>query len=302
MTIDTAAAAPDLVELIAVRLDSLSAAERAIAETILLDPAAASEKSIGQLALASGSSEATVTRFCRSMGLRGYSHLRLRLAVSAERRRGDDEPEAGMALLGDIDPSDPIPEIIRKIAYADTRAVELTLAQLDVDVLTAVVEKLAAARRILTFGVAASATAAIDAAAKLTLSDCAATVVHDIHGALMATSLFGEQDVVLAFSHSGRAKEVVDVLAAARLRGAYSVAVTSDPASPAARNADAVLLTAARELRFRSGGVASRMAQLAVVDALFVMLAHGRFDAAVDAADKMHDAVSGHVIGSERMK
>lgn len=301
MTIDTATA-PDLVELIAMRLESLSTAERAIAETILEDPAAASEKSIGQLAIASGSSEATVTRFCRTMGLRGYSHLRLRLAVAAERRRGDDEPEGGMAMLGDIDPGDPVSEILRKVSYADTRAVELTLAQLDTEVLSAAVERLASARRILTFGVASSATAAIDAATKLTLSDCSATVVHDVHGALMASTLLGERDVVLVFSHSGRAKEVFDVLNAARLRGATTVAVTSDPVSPAARAADLVLLTAARELRFRSGGVASRMAQLAVVDAIFVLLAHRRFDASVNAADKMHDAVSNHVIGTERSK
>ncbi|KRA24846.1 hypothetical protein ASD65_10730 [Microbacterium sp. Root61] len=301
MTTDTATT-PDLVELIAMRLDSLSTAERAIAETILEDPAAASEKSIGQLAIASGSSEATVTRFCRTMGLRGYSHLRLRLAVSAERRRGDEEAEGGMAMLGDIDPGDPISEILRKVSYADTRAVELTLAQLDTDVLSAAVERIASARRILTFGVASSATAAIDAATKLTLSDCGATVVHDVHGALMASTLLGEQDVVLAFSHSGRAKEVFDVLNAARLQGATTIAVTSDPASPVARAASHVLLTAARELRFRSGGVASRMAQLAVVDAIFVLLAHRRFDASVNAADKMHDAVSHHVIGSERSK
>jgi hypothetical protein len=44
------------------------------------------------------------------------------------------------------------------------------------------------------------------------------------------------------------------------------------------------------------------MAQLAVVDAMFVLLAHRRFDASVDAADKMHDAVAAHVIGSERNK
>jgi DNA-binding MurR/RpiR family transcriptional regulator len=300
MTIDTAA--PDVVELISVRLESLSAAERAIAETILDDPAAASEKSIGQLAIASGSSEATVTRFCRTMGLRGYAHLRLRLAASAERRRGDLEPEGGMAMLGDIDPADTAADIVRKVAYADTRAVELTLAHIDLDVLVAAVERLASARRILTFGVASSATAAMDAATKLTLSDRAAIVVHDIHGALMTTSLFGDKDVVLVLSHSGRAREVVDVLNAARLRGATSIAVTSDPTSPAARSADFALITAARELRFRSGGVASRMAQLAVVDALFVLLAHRRFDASIEAADQMHDAVAGHVIDGTRTK
>jgi len=285
----------DLLEIITMRLDSLSAAERLVAEAILANPAEAAEKSIGQMAIAAGSSEATVTRFCRSIGLRGYSNLRLQLAVSAERRRGD-QADSGMALLGEIDQADSVQEVLRKVAFANTRAIEMTLAQIDEDALSTVVDRLASARRVMTFGVAASATAASDAAAKLALSNCAAMVMHDVHGALMTTSLFDEGDVVLAFSHSGRAQEVVDVLNASRLRGAFTIAVTADASSPAAKAASVALVTAAREPRFRSGGIASRTAQLAVVDAIFVLLAHRRFDEAIEAGDKMHDIVAGHVI------
>jgi DNA-binding MurR/RpiR family transcriptional regulator len=292
--------APDVLELIEVRLDTLSAAERAIADVILTDPQAASVRTIGQLAQASGSSEATVTRFCRTIGLPGYAHLRLRLAVSAERRRNGDDVDSGIAMLGDLDPADPPSEIVRKVAYADTRAVDLTLSQVDETELMTVVELLAGARRVLTFGVAASATAAFDGASKLNLSGCAATVAHDVHSALMLATVYGPDDVLVAFSHSGRARDVVDLLQTAKGRGIATVVVTSDAASPAARIAGHVLLTAARELRFRSGGVASRMAQLAIVDALFVLLAHRRFDASVDAADAMHEAVAPYVIGGER--
>lgn len=289
----------DLLEVISMRLDTLSAAERLVAETILADPAEAAAKSIGQMAIAAGSSEATVTRFCRSIGLRGYPNLRLQLAVSLERRRGK-QADSGMALLGEIDRADSAQEVLRKVAFANTRAIEMTLAQLDVDALSTVVGRLATARRILTFGVAASATAAGDAAAKLALSNCAPMMMHDVHGALMTTSLFDEHDVVLTFSHSGRAEEVVDVLNASRLRGAFTVAVTSDATSPAAKAASIALITAAREPRFRSGGIAARSAQLAVVDAIFVLLAHRRFDEAIDAGDTMHDVVAGHVIADHK--
>lgn len=289
----------DLLEIISTRLDTLSAAERLVAEAILANPEEAAEKSIGQLAIAAGSSEATVTRFCRSIGVRGYSNLRLQLAVAAERRRGD-EADSGMALLGEIDQADGVRDVLRKIAAANTRAIDVTLAQLDETALLRVVERIASARRIVTFGVAASATAAGDAAAKLALSNCAAMVMHDVHGALMTTSLFDEKDVVLVFSHSGRAQEVVDVLNAARLRGVFTVAVTADNGSPAAKAAEIVLETAAREPRFRSGGIAARTAQLAVVDAIFVLLAHRHFDEAIDAGDRMHDIVAGHVIAGGR--
>lgn len=292
--------APDVLDLIETRLATLSATERSIAQVILADPVGASSKTIGQLAQLSGSSEATVTRFCRSIGLPGYPHLRLRLAVSLERRRNGEEADTGLAMLGDLDPGDPVAEIVRKVAHADARAVDMTLAQVDEHELVVVVDLLARARRVLTFGVGASSTAAFDAAAKLNLSNCAATVVHDVHSALMTATMYGPDDLLIAFSHSGRARDVVDLLQTAKERGAATVVVTSDASSPAARTASHVLLTAARELRFRSGGVASRMAQLAIVDALFVVLAHRRFDASVEAADAMHEAVAGYVIGSER--
>lgn len=290
----------DVIALIELRLATLSPAEQAIAEVVLRDPQAASERSIGQLAQLSGSSEATVTRFCRTLGLPGYPHLRLRLAAASERRRNDEPADAGIAMLGELEPADPVSEILRKVARSSTRAVEVTLQQLDEAELTAAVDALANGRRILAFGVASSATAAFDAAHKLTLSGCAVVPVHDPHFALMSVTTFGPRDVVLAFSHSGRTRDVADLLAVARERNVTTILITSDPTSPAARHARHVLRTAARELKFRSGGVASRMAQLAVVDALFVLLAHRRFDASVEAADAMHEAVANRIVGVER--
>lgn len=291
----------DILELIELRAPTLSTAERAIAEAILSDPAAASQKTIGQLAQEAGSSEATVTRFCKSIGVSGYPHLRLRLAVAEERRRsGSGEGETGIALLGELDPEDTISTILRKVAAADARAIEVTLNGLDQEALSAVVDALVRAPRIMTFGVAASATAACDATAKLNLAGRAAHVAHDVHTALMVLTNFSASDLVLAFSHSGRARDVVDLLTLARERGVASVVVTSDGASPAARVADHVLLTAAREVTFRSGGIASRMAQLAVVDALFVVLAHRRFELSVASAEAMHESVASYVIGTEK--
>lgn len=290
----------DILELIELRAPTLSTAERAIAAAILTDPGAASEKTIGQLAQEAGSSEATVTRFCKSIGLSGYPHLRLRLAVAQERRRGGGDGETGIALLGELDPEDTVGTILHKVAAADARAIEVTLNGLDHAVLGTVVDALVGASRIMTFGVASSATAAFDATAKLNLAGRAASVAHDVHTALMVLTNFSATDVVVAFSHSGRARDVVDLLSLARQRGVTSVVVTSDEGSPAARSADHVLLTAAREVTFRSGGIASRMAQLAVVDALFVVLAHRRFELSVASAEAMHESVTAYVIGAEK--
>lgn len=290
----------DVIEIIELRRSALSPAEEAIAAVILQDPQAASERSIGQLAQLSGSSEATVTRFCRTLGLPGYPHLRLRLAAASERRRSGEPVDSGIALLGELGRDDPPAEILRKIVRSETRAIEMTLHHLVEAELEAVVTKLAVARRVLTFGVAASATAAFDAAQKLVLDGMAASAAHDPHFSLMTVATYGPGDVVLAFSHTGKTRDVVDLLSLASERGVTTVLVTSDSAAPAVRHASHVLQTAVREQGFRSGGIASRTAQLAVIDAIFVLLAHRRFDASVEDADARHEAVASRLIGGER--
>jgi DNA-binding MurR/RpiR family transcriptional regulator len=290
----------DILDILRVRSDTLSPAERAIAELVLADPIAAHDRKIGELAQLARSSEATVTRFCRSVGLQGYTQFRLALAVALERRRTGRLAEAGLAMLGDLSPGDAASDIIKKVAFANTQAVELTVDQLDLRVLGAAVDALIAARRVLAFGVGSSATVAIDAVEKLTLAGVAAHSTNDIHTGLMTVALYGADDVVLAFSHSGRARETVEVLEHAAARGATGIVVTSDASSPAARAAGLCLVTAAREMGLRSGGVASRIASLTVVDCIFVLMSHRRFDVSTEAGERMHQAVSAHVIGSGR--
>jgi DNA-binding MurR/RpiR family transcriptional regulator len=54
--------------------------------------------------------------------------------------------------------------------------------------------------------------------------------------------------------------------------------------------ADFVLLTAARETTFRSGAMTSRIAQLTVVDCLFVMLAQRDLPGTMNALERTFSA------------
>jgi DNA-binding MurR/RpiR family transcriptional regulator len=71
---------PNLLVLIKSLLPSLSKAEARVAQEIIRDPEAASTRTITDLAHAAGASEATVVRFCRSLGLTGHRELRTRAA------------------------------------------------------------------------------------------------------------------------------------------------------------------------------------------------------------------------------
>lgn len=116
----------------------------------------------------------------------------------------------------------------------------------------------------------------------------------DQHAALTATALLGPGDVAVAISHSGETEDTIDPLRAAGERGATTIALTNAPRSTLARSADLVLTTCARETPFRSGATVSRIAQLAVIDCLFVGVAQRSSDEATEALEKTHRAVQGH--------
>lgn len=290
----------DIVNLIELRLDQFSGQERAVATVIIDDPAGAMDLTIEQLAHAAGCSEATVTRFCKTMGLRGYPQLRLRLAAAAtERRRVSGE---GFAMLSEIEHTDSTERIVSKLRNAETRALTVTFDNLDVAAATRTVDILAASRRTMTFGVGSSATAAFDASAKLGLSGRPAMVAHDVHTALMTVATMQPGEAVMVFTHSGKPREVLDVLQFAAQRGVDTIVVTSASASPAAHAATVALVTAARDTTTRSGGITSRLVQLAIVDVLFVLLAQRRHAEAASEATRMREAVADYIVGNEEQK
>ena len=227
-------------------LPNLAPVERRVAQAVLDDPQGVAWRSISELARACGTSATSVVRFCRAVGLRGYPDLRLELAGAVAR----DDATAVAAASHDIDPGDDAATITSKIAYADARAVTDTASHLDIAILVQVTEALAKAGRIDIYGVGASGFVALDLQMKLQRIGRPAFAWPDPHLAISSAAL----------------RE-------ARGHGATSVAVTNFPWSPITEVADYVLITAARETAFRSGATTSRIAQLTVVDCLFVTLA-----------------------------
>jgi DNA-binding MurR/RpiR family transcriptional regulator len=283
--IATAKSAVDDV-LIRVRdaLPALQPAERRVADAVLDDPAAMAQLSISALARRAGTSETTVVRFCRTIGLDGYPKLRLALAGSAARAAVLGATHAGEG--SDIVASDTLAHVVAKIVFSETRALEETQNCLDLKALQAAVDLVGAARRIDVIGIGASGFVAHDLQQKLHRIGLIAFVWTDIHAALTAAALVDHRDVVIGISHSGETLDTIEPLQTAAARGATTVALTNFSGSPITSHASIVLRTAARETTYRAGATASRIAQLAVVDALFVCVAKQRAD---DAAVKLSD-------------
>jgi DNA-binding MurR/RpiR family transcriptional regulator len=289
----------DVVIRIRALAPSLSPAERRVASLVLEDPSRASARTITELARAAGTSETTVIRFCKVLGLPGYPELRLRLAAESARESAR-EGDRGRVVGSDIGPEESMGQIVEKVAFADARAVEETARQLDVDVLEEVSEALADARRIELFGVGASAFVALDFQQKLHRIGRLAFAWVDTHAALASSALLGAGDVAVGISHTGTTGDTIEVLSQARGRGATTVALTNFPRSPISTVADHVLTTAARETTFRSGATASRIAQLTVVDCLFVAVARRHYGETMEALEVTFDAISGRRVPTSR--
>jgi DNA-binding MurR/RpiR family transcriptional regulator len=267
---------------------TLARAEQRVAAAVARDPAGTAAQTISELAAHCRTSETTVIRFCRAIGFSGYPELRLALAAAAQAATPAGWPAVG----SDIGPDDTSEEIIRKIVYADARAVEETAAQLDTAALAAVVDVVVRARHIDVYGVGASALVALDLQQKLHRVGHAVFAWQDPHIAVTSASLLRRGDVAIGISHSGATADTVESLAEAHRRRALTVAITNFPSSPICRVADHVLTTAARETTFRSGATASRIAALTVVDSLFVAVAQRNYAGTLQALERTYTAVN----------
>ncbi|GAA4837011.1 MurR/RpiR family transcriptional regulator [Saccharopolyspora rosea] len=270
-------------------LPGLARAEQRVANIVLSDPAAIARRSITEVAEAAGTSETTVTRFCKAIGVGGYPDLRIALAADTARTSTRDRE-----LGSDIAPDDDVAQIIEKVGYTDAKAVEETADQLDADTLEQLVEAVARARRVDVYGVGASAFVALDLQQKLHRIGLTCFAWSDTHNALTSAAVLREGDVAIGISHTGATSETVEALREARRRGATTAALTNFARSPITEAADHVLTTAVRETTYRSGAMASRIGQLTVVDCLFIGVAQRHLEQARAALEATYEAVGGH--------
>ncbi|WP_410593552.1 MurR/RpiR family transcriptional regulator [Amycolatopsis sp. lyj-23] len=274
-------------------LPGLARAEQRVAKVVLEDPASVARRSITEVALAANTSETTVTRFCKAVGVGGYPQLRIALAADTART----EARTTRNLGGEIGPEDDLAAVIGKVSFADARAVEETADQLEVATLQKVIEVVASAGRVDVYGVGASAFVAADLQQKLHRIGRVCFAWSDTHIMLTSAAVLSPGDVAIGVSHTGATTDTVEALRVAREHGAITIAVTNFPRSPITEVADHVLTTAARETTFRSGATASRIAQLTVIDCLFIGVAQRHMDASVSALDATRDAVGSHRLG-----
>lgn len=269
---------------------------RRVAEQVIADPDGVARATIVELAERSGTSPATVTRFCRAMGFDGYADLRLGIAAETGRARA-----AGWTVdIGrEIQPTDPLDRVLDQIMAADTRAMHDTASLLDLTEVERAAAAIAAAQRVNIFGASGSALVGEEMTFSLHRIGVAVWAWNDVHEGLASAALLRTGDVALGISHSGQTRETIETLAEAGSHGATTVALTGFPRSPLAELADIVLLTASHATTFRPDALSARHPQLVVLDLLYIAVAQRTHDRAHAAFRRTAQAVDGHKAARE---
>jgi len=269
-------------------LPSLPPAEQRVGRVLLSQPGSAASLTITELAAMAETSETTVVRFCRSIGAVSYRSLRIALATGAALAGAALAPR----LAPDIQVEDDLATVIAKVGASDVKAITDTIANLDPGVLARAVDAVSGARRIDIYGAAASGIVALDLQQKLYRIGVTAFAWSDAHLAIPSAANLSPEDVAIAISHSGTTTDTIDALAEAGRAGATTVAVTNFLRSPIVAVADIVLRTSASEVTFRSGAMASRIADLTLIDCLFIGVAQKRYSETLVSLARTRSAVS----------
>ncbi|MFB4353169.1 MurR/RpiR family transcriptional regulator [Microbacterium sp. LS_15] len=280
----------DVLALVRRSVPRLSAAEARVAETILGDPTLVVDLAINDLARLCSTSLSTVARFAQSLGFSGYRELRVAVARTVTLAQAQ-QARFGLDTTA-IDRDDEPAAIAAKLAAQEIDAIEKTARGLDAVALDRAARAVVDARHIEILGQASSSLTAQDLQQKLSRIGCSAAHSSDPHLSLTAASIRTVDDVVVAISHGGETQEVVRGVEVARDAGALTVAITSVSDSALALAADVVLLTYAQESPFRMAAMSSRIAQLALVDILFVRVVQHRGEPVVIPLQLTHEAAA----------
>jgi DNA-binding MurR/RpiR family transcriptional regulator len=239
---------------------SLKTAERRAADYLLSSPEAIHDSGVVDISAKAGCSEATVVRLAQRLGYEGFPELRKDFAL----------PETEVPYR-DIGLGDKPEVVLRKVFSNSIQALQDTLAAIDLAEFDKAVVALQAARSVAFFGLGNAAVVAQEAYRKFLRIGIPSHTSDDPDLQLIIlTNHLAPGDLMIAFSYSGESKPVLTAAQVAKARGIQVLAITNFPRSSLAKMADLVLLTAVFHEHVNGEIGSERLAQLAVLESLYV--------------------------------
>ena len=245
----------------------LTDTERKIADFVLKNKQEVINMSVQHLAEVCSSASSAVIRFCKAVGLKGFSELKIKLAQELATIKEDETLLPAFELGAELEAT------VKKVFETGRKALSYTENLLDVEKLKNIIKSLRKAKRICIFGIGTSSIVATDAQYRLSQLGLWATAYTDILFMNVTAVNLQADDVVIAISHSGRTKAVVDAVCHAKKAGALTIAITSFADSLLYNECNISVSVFADEANYPVEAVSARLAHICVLDAVTISLA-----------------------------
>lgn len=266
------------------KVSILPDSERKAAMYILENPGEVIQLTVGELAEKSQTSKAAIIRMCRSLELKGFQDLRLRIA--------GDITSVGEEQSRDIRPNEATDSIIQKMTGNSVLAVRNTAAILDKSEVEKAAALMGEARSIRFFGIGSSMIIAKDAAQKLQRIKKNATAAADLHELAVQVATMEKYDVLFVVSFSGETKECQQALELGKEYGVKTISLTGSGSNSVSNIANIKLFVSpTKEAMLRSGATSSRIAMLHAMDILFMVIATRDYENIIQHIDETRAAI-----------
>lgn len=266
---------------------SLTSSEKKTADYVLVHLNDTQFMSISELAEACNVAEATITRFCRRLGYKGYNAFKLAIANTSAQRSRFDNP-----LSGEVVSVDSPEDISRKLFAVHTEAMRQTMDVLSPDAVCRAADLLEQADKVLCMGQGGSMLIANEAAHLFSTATNKFFAVSDAHIQAMTASMMSPEDVILYFSYSGATLDMMETLKLAHEQGGKVILITRFLNSPGSTLADIVLQIGGNESPLQAGSVAARIAQMYLLDVLFSEFSRRNLEACRQNRKRIADALA----------
>lgn len=273
-------------ETIKGRMHLLTNTEGKIANYVLEHYDEVLNYNISELAENAGVSDASVVRFCKNLGYKGYQDFKVNAARDVLPRDKHFNPS--------LEQGDDTETICKKIFTSEINVLNRTMASMDVASIEKVAEQIWKASRIVIFGSGGSLNVAKDAQHKFMKIGVRAFVYDDMDLQLMVSSLMKPDEVAFGISHSGSNYSLINCMKNAKENGASTVGLVAQGKSPLSKMVDVPLYCASEATMFRSESVSTRIAQLAMIDSIVAVVAFKDYEESYNAIQRTRKATIGN--------
>lgn len=256
---DSSSRSTETIDRIVSHYDTYSEVEKRVADYILENQEGISTMTTAELARNCKTSPASIIRFSKAIGFKGFNELKYYMENQILSSYGIEQA---------IGKDDDIAMIKQKFAKLNQLIIDDTMQMLDNRQLEIAIDKLVNANRILVIGEGGSGAICISTYNLFLQLGLPCAVETDAFLQVMATTHLNENDVVVAIIHSGRSKNTLDSMRQAKINGATVICITGYQKSPMSEEADIVLHSTTRSTLSLSDVPSARISELCIIGVL----------------------------------